>query len=77
MNGIQEVSGSIPLISTKSREFCSNSRLFLCFYKQKLLWLCFMPINRLTSPALDNMILQMRQEGLSGSSINSYTRTLK
>ncbi len=36
-----------------------------------------MPINRLTLPALDNMILQMRQEGLSGSSINSYTRTLK
>ena len=35
------------------------------------------PINRLTSPALDNMILQMRQEGLSDSSINSYTRTLK
>ena len=44
LNGIQEVSGSIPLISTKSREFYSNSRLFLCFYKQKLLWSCFMPI---------------------------------
>ena len=27
--------------------------------------------------ALDNMILQMRKEGLSDSSINSYTRTLK
>ena len=36
-----------------------------------------MPINRLTSTVLDNMILQMRKEGLSDSSINSYTRTLK
>lgn len=35
------------------------------------------PINRLNSTALDNMILQMRKEGLSDSSINSYTRTLK
>ena len=35
------------------------------------------PINRLTSTALDNMILQMRRDGLSDSSINSYTRTLK
>jgi len=30
-----------------------------------------MPINRLNSTILDNMILQMRKEGLSGSSINS------
>ena len=36
-----------------------------------------LPINRLNSTALDNMILQMRKEGLSDSSINSYTRTLK
>ena len=36
-----------------------------------------MPINLLNSTALDNMILQMRKEGLSDSSINSYTRTLK
>ena len=36
-----------------------------------------MPINRLTSTALDNMILQMPKEGLSDSSINSYTRTPK
>lgn len=35
------------------------------------------PIHKLSSSALDKMILQMRQEGLSGSSINSYTRTLK
>ncbi len=34
-------------------------------------------INRLSSTGLDNMILQMRKEGLSDSSINSYTRTLK
>ena len=32
LNGIQEVSGSIPLISTKSREIYSISRLFLYFY---------------------------------------------
>ena len=31
LNGIQEVSGSIPLISTKSREIYSISRLFLYF----------------------------------------------
>lgn len=36
-----------------------------------------MPIHKLSSSALDKMILQMRQEGLSDSSINSYTRTLK
>ena len=36
-----------------------------------------LPINRLNSTALDNMILQMRKEGLPDSSINSYTRTLK
>ena len=36
-----------------------------------------LPINRLNSTVLDNMILQMRKEGLSDSSINSYTRTLK
>ena len=36
-----------------------------------------LPINRLNSAVLDNMILQMRKEGLSDSSINSYTRTLK
>ena len=36
-----------------------------------------MPINRLSSSVLDKMILQMRKEGLSDSSINSYTRTLK
>ena len=34
-------------------------------------------INRLNSTILDKMILQMRGEGLSDSSINSYTRTLK
>ena len=32
LNGIQEVSGSIPLISTKSREIYSISRLFLCLF---------------------------------------------
>ena len=31
LSGIQEVSGSIPLISTKSREIYSISRLFLFF----------------------------------------------
>ena len=36
-----------------------------------------LPINRLNSTILDNMILQMGKEGLSDSSINSYTRTLK
>ena len=36
-----------------------------------------LPINRLSSTGLDNMILQMRKEGLSDGSINSYTRTLK
>ena len=36
-----------------------------------------LPINRLNSTVLDNMILQMRKEGLADSSINSYTRTLK
>ena len=35
------------------------------------------PINRLNKPDLDNMILKMREERLSASSINSYTRTLK
>ena len=40
LNGIQEVSGSIPLISTKSREIYSISRLFLYFLHKKLLWSC-------------------------------------
>ena len=40
-------------------------------------WDVSLPINRLNSTVLDNMILQMRKEGLSDSSINSYTRTLK
>ena len=35
------------------------------------------PMNRLNSQDLENMILNMREEGLSASSINSYTRTLK
>ena len=35
------------------------------------------PMNRLISQDLENMILSMREEGLSASSINSYTRTLK
>lgn len=35
------------------------------------------PMNRLNSQDLENMILSMREEGLSASSINSYTRTLK
>ena len=35
------------------------------------------PMNRLTSQDLEEMILKMREEGLSASSINSYTRTLK
>jgi len=39
-HGIQEVSGSIPLISTKSREIYSISRLFLYFLRKKLLWSC-------------------------------------
>ena len=34
-------------------------------------------ISQITSKDLDKMILQMREEGLSDSSINSYTRTLK
>ena len=34
-------------------------------------------ISQITSKDLDKMILQMRGEGLSDSSINSYTRTLK
>lgn len=36
-----------------------------------------MPIHQLHSSDLDGMILQMREEGLSDSSINSYTRSLK
>ena len=40
LNGIQEVSGSIPLISTKSREIYLISRLFLYFLRKKLLWSC-------------------------------------
>ena len=35
------------------------------------------PMNRLNSQDLEDMILSMREEGLSASSINSYTRTLK
>jgi len=35
------------------------------------------PIARLTKSDLDDMIIAMRNEGLSDSSINSYTRTLK
>ena len=35
------------------------------------------PMNRLNSQDLEDMILGMREEGLSASSINSYTRTLK
>ena len=35
------------------------------------------PMNRLNSQDLKDMILSMREEGLSASSINSYTRTLK
>ena len=35
------------------------------------------PINRLNKSDLDNTILKMREEQLSASSINSYTRTLK
>ena len=34
-------------------------------------------ISQITSKNLDKMILRMREEGLSDSSINSYTRTLK
>lgn len=34
-------------------------------------------ISKITSKELDKMILKMREEGLSDSSINSYTRTLK
>ena len=34
-------------------------------------------MNRLNSQDLEDMILSMREEGLSASSINSYTRTLK
>ena len=34
-------------------------------------------ISQITSKDLDKMILRMREEGLSDSSINSYTRTLK
>ena len=35
------------------------------------------PMNRLNSQVLEEMILKMWEEGLSASSINSYTRTLK
>lgn len=35
------------------------------------------PMEKLTSNDLDSMILRMREEQLSDSSINSYTRTLK
>ena len=35
------------------------------------------PMNCLNAQDLDNMILRMREEGLSDCSINSYTRTLK
>ena len=35
------------------------------------------PMKRLNSQGLENMILSMREEGLSASSINSHTRTLK
>ena len=35
------------------------------------------PMDCLNSSDLDNMILKMREEGLSDCSINSYTRTLK
>ena len=34
-------------------------------------------ISLITSKDLDKMILRMREDGLSDSSINSYTRTLK
>ena len=34
-------------------------------------------ISLITSKHLDKMILRMREDGLSDSSINSYTRTLK
>ena len=34
-------------------------------------------ISQITSKDLDKMILKMREDGLSDSSINSYTRTLK
>lgn len=36
-----------------------------------------LPLNRLNTAELDQMVLSMREEGLSASSINSYTRTLK
>ena len=35
------------------------------------------PMNRWNSQDLEDMILSMREEGLSASSINSYTRILK
>jgi integrase/recombinase XerD len=35
------------------------------------------PMNRLTSQDLEEMVLKMCEEGLSASAINSYTRTLK
>ncbi len=35
------------------------------------------PMNRWNSADLDKMILTMREERLSASSINSYTRTLQ
>ena len=41
LNGIQEVSGSIPLISTKSREIYSISRFFLYFFAQKVVVVMF------------------------------------
>ena len=36
-----------------------------------------LPLNHLNTAELDKMVLSMREEGLSASSINSYTRTLK
>ena len=35
------------------------------------------PMNRLNSEVLENMILSMREEGLAANAINSYIRTMK
>ena len=47
-----------------------NTFFFSSYFSQGIL-------DRLNTAELDKMVLSMREEGLSASSINSYTRTLK
>ena len=49
LNGIQEVSGSIPLISTKRQRNCLINP---CFLRKTGIFLCLQPIHAVTYPQI-------------------------